>query len=79
VMVAFEAIEQIIRSARERGEVAAGVDPQLASYVVFGAAEMVLTGYVMGTLRRDDPSAFARDETQMLEVLLDGLAPRPVS
>jgi AcrR family transcriptional regulator len=76
VMIAFEAIEQIIRTARERGEVAASVDPQLASYVVFGAAEVVLSGYVMGTLRRDDPSAFAGDETQMLEVLLDGLAPR---
>jgi TetR/AcrR family transcriptional regulator, fatty acid metabolism regulator protein len=76
VMVAFEAIEQIIRKARDSGEVSAGVDPQLASYVVFGAAEMVLTGYVMGTLRRDAPPAFARDETQMLEMLLDGLAPR---
>lgn len=74
VMVAFEAIEQLIRKAIDRGEVAADVDPQLASYVVFGAAEMVLTGYVMGTLRRGDPSAFARDENQMLEVLLDGLA-----
>jgi hypothetical protein len=76
VMVAFEAIEQIIRKARARGEVAADIDPQLASYIVFGAAEMVLSGYVMGTLRREDPSAFAGDETQMLEVLLDGLAPR---
>ena len=28
VMVAFEAIEQIIHKARDRGEVAAGVDPQ---------------------------------------------------
>ena len=37
---------------------------------------MVLTGYVMGTLRRNDPSAFARDEGQLLEVLLDGLAPQ---
>ena len=55
VMVAFEAIEQIIRKARDRGEVGAGVDPQLASYVVFGAAEMLLSGYVMGTLRRSDP------------------------
>ncbi len=79
VMVAFEAIEEIIRKARERGEVAPGIDPQLASYIVFGAAEMVLTGYVMDTLRRDDPTAFARDESQMLEVLLDGLAPRAVS
>ena len=70
VMVAFEAIEQIIRKARDRGEVGAGVDPQLASYVVFGAAEMVLTGYVMGTLRRGDAAAFAGDEAQMLEVIL---------
>ena len=43
---------------------------------MFGAAEMVLTGYVMGTLRRSDPSEFAGDESQMLEMLLDGLAPR---
>jgi TetR/AcrR family fatty acid metabolism transcriptional regulator len=76
VMVAFEAIETMISRARERGEVAPGVDPQLASYIVFGAAEMLLTGYVMRTLRRSDPSAFAADESQMLEVLLDGLAPR---
>ena len=75
VMVAFEAIEQIIRKARERGDVKAHIDPQLASYVIFGAAEMLLSGYVIGTLRRDDPSAFARDETQMLDMLLDGMAP----
>jgi TetR/AcrR family fatty acid metabolism transcriptional regulator len=76
VMVAFDAIEGIIRKARARGEIARDIDPQVASYVVFGAAEMVLTGYVMGTLRRNDASAFARDEGQLLEVLLDGLAPR---
>jgi len=80
VMIAFEAIEQMIRRAIERGEIAEDIDPQLASYVVFGAAEMVLTGYVTGTLHRDDPAAFARDENQMLEVLLNGLtrpAPAP--
>jgi TetR/AcrR family transcriptional regulator, fatty acid metabolism regulator protein len=76
VMVAFEAIEEIIRKARERGEVSGDVDSQLASYIVFGAAEMVLTGYVMRTLPRDDQGAFARDESQMLELLLDGLATR---
>lgn len=76
VMVAFDAIEEMIRKARDRGEIDHDIDPQVASYVVFGAAEMVLTGYVMGTLRRNDPAAFARDEAQLLEVLLGGLAPR---
>ncbi len=75
VMVAFDTIEAMIRKARDRGEVSHGIDPQVASYVVFGAAEMVLTGYVMGTLRRNDPAAFAHDEGQLLEVLLNGLAP----
>jgi TetR/AcrR family transcriptional regulator, fatty acid metabolism regulator protein len=75
VLVAFEAIEEMIRTARDHGEIASTVDPKLASYIVFGAAEMVLTGYVMGTLRRGDPSEFAADESQMLEMLLDGLAP----
>jgi TetR/AcrR family transcriptional regulator, fatty acid metabolism regulator protein len=79
VMVAFDAIEGMIRAAQDRGEIADTVDPKLASYIVFGAAEMVLTGYVMGTLRRSDPSEFAGDESQMLEVLLDGLAPRTAS
>ena len=75
VLVAFDAIEEMIKDARERGEVGSDIDPQLASYVVLGAAEMVLTGYVIGTLRRKDAESFARDEQQMLELLLNGLGP----
>jgi TetR/AcrR family fatty acid metabolism transcriptional regulator len=74
VLVAFDAIEAMIREARDAGEVPEDLDPQLAAYVVFGAAEMVLTGYVIGTLRRDDAEAFERDEAQMLALLLDGLS-----
>ena len=74
VMIAFDAIEAMIREARDKGELDADIDPQLASYVIFGAAEMVLTGYVMGTLRRTDADAFARDEEQLLSLLLRGLS-----
>jgi hypothetical protein len=74
VMVAFDAIEAMIREARDNGEVHKDIDPQLAAYVIFGAAEMVLTGYVIGTLQRPDAPAFARDEEQMLSLLLEGLA-----
>ena len=74
VMIAFDAIESMIRTARDKGELDRDIDPQLASYVIFGAAEMVLTGYVMGTLRRADADTFARDEEQLLSLLLRGLA-----
>jgi TetR/AcrR family fatty acid metabolism transcriptional regulator len=74
VLVAFDAIEEMIRDAREAGEVADDIDPQLAAYVIFGAAEMVLTGYVIGTLQRRTPDAYMRDEEQMLALLLNGLS-----
>ena len=74
VMIAFDAIEAMIRDARDKGELSRDLDPQLASYVIFGAAEMVLTGYVMGTLRRTDPDTFAHDEEQLLSLLLNGLS-----
>jgi len=74
VLVAFDAIEAMITEAREKGEVHRDIDPQLASYVIFGAAEMVLTGYVIGTLTRRDAAAFEHDEQQLLELLLNGLA-----
>ena len=74
VLVAFDAIETIISAARDSGEVAEDIDPQLATYVVLGAAEMVLTGYVIGTLKRADAKSFAHDERQLQQLLLHGLS-----
>ena len=50
VLVAFDPIERIIVEGRANGEVRADLDARLATYVVLGVAEMVLTGYVIGTL-----------------------------
>ena len=73
VLQAFDAIEEIIADARTRGEVRSDLDPQLATYIVVGTAEMILTGYVIGTLRRDSAESFARDEEQIVNMLLHGL------
>jgi AcrR family transcriptional regulator len=74
VLIAFDAIEAMVREARDKGELGRDIDPKLASYVIFGAAEMVLTGYVMGTLRRTDADSFTHDEEQLLSLLLRGLS-----
>jgi TetR/AcrR family fatty acid metabolism transcriptional regulator len=74
VMTAFDAIQVIIEAGIASGEVRPGVDARLATYVVLGTAEMILSGYVLGTLRRDDEDAWARDEEQIAEILLRGLA-----
>ena len=73
VLVAFDPIERIIVQGRDSGEVRADLDARLATYVVLGVAEMVLTGYVIGTLPREDAQAYARDEEQLLSLLIEGM------
>jgi TetR/AcrR family fatty acid metabolism transcriptional regulator len=74
ILVAFDAIQAIVEEGIATGEVRAGVDARLATYVVLGTAEMVLSGYVLGTLRREDEDQWARDEEQLIDLLLRGLA-----
>ena len=76
VLVAFDAIERLVVQARDSGEIRDDVDSTLVTYAVFGVAEMVLTGYVMGTLVREGREAYTRDESQLVTLLLDGVAAR---
>ena len=77
VLAAFDPVERIIADGRDSGEVRSDLDAKLATYMVVGVAEMVLTGYVIGSLPRTDQEAFARDEVQLLSLLLDGMSARP--
>jgi TetR/AcrR family fatty acid metabolism transcriptional regulator len=77
VLVAFDAVERLILAAQARGEVRDGLDAKLVTYAVLGMAEMILTGYVMNSLRRDSAEAYRRDEEQLVGLLLDGMGPRP--
>jgi len=74
VLVAFDAVERLIVRAQERREVRADLDPKLVTYAILGMAEMILTGYVMGTLRREGREAYVRDEAQLVALLVDGMA-----
>lgn len=74
VLVAFESVERLIEQGRASGELRADVDARFAAYAVLGVAEMILSGYVMGTLKRDDRERYARDEQQLVALLYEGLA-----
>jgi TetR/AcrR family transcriptional regulator, fatty acid metabolism regulator protein len=76
VLVAFDAVERLIAAAQERGEVRHDLDAKLVTYAILGIAEMVLTGYVIGTLRRDSREAYARDEAQLVALLVEGMGRR---
>jgi TetR/AcrR family transcriptional regulator, fatty acid metabolism regulator protein len=43
-------LRRMIETAQERGEVREDVDPRLASWVLYGSLEEILTGWVLGQL-----------------------------
>jgi AcrR family transcriptional regulator len=79
VLQAFTIVERMLTQSQELGEVRADLDCRLASYLILGAAEMVLTGYVLGSLGRTVREQYVADERQLVTMLLDGIcgaAPR---
>jgi TetR/AcrR family transcriptional regulator, fatty acid metabolism regulator protein len=69
---AVDALERIIRRGQETGEFRAELDPRLASLVVYGAIEQILTSWVLGR----PPGSVAeieRAERTVVELLVDGL------
>ena len=74
VMNVFDFVKRLIEDGRARGELRSDVDATFAAYSVLGAAEMILTGYVMGTLRRQSRELYLRDEQQLVAMLYEGLA-----
>jgi AcrR family transcriptional regulator len=70
---AFAAIERIVRTGQARGELRGDLDPRLAAFVVYGALEEILTGWVLGQLP-DAEEEVARAERAVVEILCAGLA-----
>jgi TetR/AcrR family transcriptional regulator, fatty acid metabolism regulator protein len=69
---AFASLERIIRRGQEAGTLRAGVDPRLAAWMLYGALEEVLTGWVLGRLP-DDPSAAEAAEREIVATFVGGL------
>jgi AcrR family transcriptional regulator len=71
---AFRAIERIVAHGQEEGELRADVDPQLASWILYGAIEEILTGWVLGQLPDSEEDVAAAERT-VGEVIAAGFAP----
>ncbi|HEV2592127.1 MAG TPA: TetR/AcrR family transcriptional regulator [Gaiellaceae bacterium] len=70
---AFASLERIVAAGQEEGTIRAALDPQLAAWMLYGALEEILTGWVLGRLT-DDPETLARAEREVIATVVGGMS-----
>ena len=70
---AFAALERIVAGGQQRGELRPDVDPRLAAWILYGALEEILTGWVFERLAASEEDV-ARAESAVADLLVRGLA-----
>ena len=69
----FRGLTRMIDAAKVRGEVRATCDPELATFVVYGALEEILTGWVLGQIPGEEEDV-ERAVNTVVDVAHAGLA-----
>ncbi|HEY6963245.1 MAG TPA: TetR/AcrR family transcriptional regulator [Gaiellaceae bacterium] len=69
---AFASLQRIVVRGQQEGTFRANVDPQMAAWMLYGALEEVLTGWVLGQLP-DDAAGVAAAEREVIATLVGGL------
>ena len=70
----FLAIERIVVRGQADGDFRPDLDPRLASWILYGAIEEILTGWVVGQLPDGDEEV-ARAERTVVALVVGGLSP----
>ncbi len=71
---AFRLIEAILREGQAKGELKKEIDPMLAAYIFLGAIELILTGYVLSTLKSRDTRTYQKVAETVVDVFLNGFS-----
>ena len=69
---AFASLERMVRRGQAEGTFRAELDPKLAAWMLYGALEEVLTGWVLGQLP-DDAAAVSNAEREVTATMVGGL------
>jgi len=69
---AFASLQRIVARGQSEGTFRADVDARTAAWMVYGALEEVLTGWVLGQLP-DDADAVASAENEVIKTFVRGL------
>jgi AcrR family transcriptional regulator len=74
----FAVIQRVVEQGQADGVFRPDIDPLLASWVIYGGLEEILTGWVLGRLPDGDEEV-ARAERTIVDLVCGGLARTPVT
>ena len=72
IALAFEALQRIVNRGQEAKVFRGDISPRLAAWVIYGALEEILTGWVLGRLPGSDDD-IKEAEQAVVGILCDGL------
>ena len=70
---AFASLERIIAAGQAEGTIRNSLDARLCAWMLYGALEEILTGWVLGRLP-DDPETLARAEREVIGTVVRGFS-----
>ncbi len=74
---AFQNLATILARAQASGIVRPDLDPKIMAYMVFGSIELILTGYLLGTIEPDIGESYEAHKKAITDVFLQGLSASP--
>jgi AcrR family transcriptional regulator len=70
---AFQSLAAILSRAQARGEIRTDLEPKMMAYMIFGSIELILTGYLLGTIEPNLGEVYEAHKKAMTDVFLQGL------
>ncbi|MBN2492946.1 MAG: TetR/AcrR family transcriptional regulator [Deltaproteobacteria bacterium] len=69
----FQQLTRILAEHQERGEVRRDLDPKLMAYMIFGSIELILTGYLLGTIEPCMGEVYESNRRVFTQIFLHGI------
>jgi AcrR family transcriptional regulator len=73
---AFQLLAEILAAHQTSGELRADIDAKLMAYLFFGAIELILTGYLLGTIKPGDDAQYEHTKQVLTNICYRGLSAR---
>lgn len=70
---AFDKLSEILARQQELGEIRTDLDAKLMAYMIFGSIELILTGYLLGTLETTDGEVYEHNKQVITNICYRGL------